>query len=99
MYKWQMVFRPNQVFHDLVVVINHHLFSDIGGVPTHLSGGAPSKKTTPIQKYVFIQLLFEGTGKHQGEYCSDPFVMGGISNDFRDSHPRCAREILPGSSF
>ena len=41
MHKRQFVFCPNQVVHDLVVVISHHVFPHFSCVPTHLSGRAP----------------------------------------------------------
>ena len=58
MNKWQVVLRPNQVVHDLVVVINHYLFSDIGGVPTHLSGSASSQQNDADTEISFPPACF-----------------------------------------
>ena len=44
MHKRQVVFCPNQVVHDLVVVINHHLFPDVSCVPTYLSSRAAEQE-------------------------------------------------------
>jgi hypothetical protein len=49
MHKRRMVFCANQVVHDLIVVINHHLFPDVSCVPTRLSAVHPASKTMAAQ--------------------------------------------------
>src|SRR4051812_33864646 len=86
MYKWQVVFCPNQIVHDLVVIINHHLFSDVGGVPTHLSGGTSSQRNNTDRKKRFAFRKQSETPR--GMWQRHVHQGGWPPKWYRNSHPR-----------
>ena len=59
MHKRQPVFCPNQIIHDLVVIVDHYVLPHLRGVPAYLSGRAPGQQNNGDREIRIQPLAFD----------------------------------------